>query len=73
VSEVLREVRRAKSSAKLSMRAEVARLSVAGASVALVRPAQDDLCAAGSVEEFVLGPEDGELRVEVTLREATPA
>ncbi|RCG30578.1 valine--tRNA ligase [Sphaerisporangium album] len=73
VSQVLREVRRAKSTAKLSMRAEVARLSVSGASVALVGPAQDDLCAAGSVDEFVLRPEDGELRVEVTLAEAASA
>ncbi|GII62659.1 valine--tRNA ligase [Sphaerisporangium krabiense] len=74
VSEVLREVRKAKSSARLSMRAEVARLSVAGASVALVRPAQDDLCAAGAVEEFVLRhDEDGDLRVEVTLAQAASA
>ncbi|MEV6983429.1 valine--tRNA ligase [Sphaerisporangium sp. NPDC051017] len=73
VSEVLREVRRAKSTAKLSMRAEVARLTVSGASVALVGSAQDDLCAAGSVEEFVLLPEDGGLRVEVMLAEAAPA
>ncbi|MDH2424291.1 valine--tRNA ligase [Sphaerisporangium sp. TRM90804] len=67
VSEVLREVRRAKSSARLSMRAEVALLNVTGAAVELVRTARDDLRAAGSVGELVLSPRDGELRVEVTL------
>ncbi|WP_250573220.1 valine--tRNA ligase [Nonomuraea sediminis] len=57
-SEVLRQVRKAKSEAKLSMRAEVSRLTVSGPA-ALVRLAQDDLCGAGNVEEFVLteGPE----------------
>ncbi|WP_214415386.1 valine--tRNA ligase [Sphaerisporangium fuscum] len=73
VSEVLREVRKAKSSAKLSMRAEVSRLVVAGAGAGLVRHAQDDLCAAGVVEEFVVSPGGGELAVEVTLAAATPA
>ncbi|MFI6595220.1 valine--tRNA ligase [Nonomuraea sp. NPDC050536] len=57
-SEVLRQVRKAKSAAKLSMRAEISRLTVSGPA-ALVRLAQDDLCGAGNVEEFVLteGPE----------------
>jgi valyl-tRNA synthetase len=67
VSGVLHEVRRAKSSAKLSMRAAVARLSVAGAEAGLVGQAQDDLCAASAVEEFVLERLPGDLRVEVTL------
>ncbi|XVQ83489.1 valine--tRNA ligase [Microbispora siamensis] len=61
VAEVLRRVRRAKSEARLSMRAEVARLTVSGDRADLVRPAQDDLCAAGHVEEFVLEPGDGPL------------
>ncbi|GIH60704.1 valine--tRNA ligase [Microbispora siamensis] len=61
VAEVLRRVRRAKSEARLSMRAEVARLTVSGDRADLVRPAQDDLCAAGNVEEFVLEPGDGPL------------
>jgi valyl-tRNA synthetase len=67
-SEVLRQVRKAKSEARLSMRAEVSRLTVSGPEVALVRLAQDDLCGAGNVEEFVLhdGPA---LTVEVTLVE----
>ncbi|WP_245899395.1 valine--tRNA ligase [Nonomuraea indica] len=68
-SEVLRQVRKAKSAAKLSMRAEVSRLTVSGPEAGLVRLAQDDLCGAGNVEEFVLA--DGpELSVEVTLEEA---
>ncbi|MFG3442044.1 valine--tRNA ligase [Nonomuraea sp. NPDC047897] len=67
-SEVLSRVRKAKSAAKLSMRAEVSRLTVSGPEAALVRLAQDDLCGAGNVEEFVLA--DGpELTVEVTLEE----
>lgn len=67
-SEVLRQVRKAKSAAKLSMRAEVSRLTVSGPEAGLVRLAQDDLCGAGNVEEFVLA--DGpELSVEVTLEE----
>ncbi|MFC4586916.1 valine--tRNA ligase [Sphaerisporangium corydalis] len=73
VSGVLREVRRAKSTARLSMRAEVALLSVAGASVDLVRHGQDDLRAAGTVGELVLSAGGGELQVEVTLAGAAPA
>ncbi|MGW2144787.1 valine--tRNA ligase [Nonomuraea bangladeshensis] len=65
-SEVLGRVRKAKSEAKLSMRAEVARLTVTGPEAELVRQAQDDLCAAGNVEEFVLGSGE-ELAVEVHL------
>ncbi|KAB8184862.1 valine--tRNA ligase [Microbispora catharanthi] len=61
VAEVLRRVRRAKSEARLSMRAEVARLTVSGDQADLVRVAQDDLCAAGNVEEFVLEYGDGPL------------
>ncbi|MEV1171295.1 valine--tRNA ligase [Nonomuraea sp. NPDC049784] len=65
-SEVLGQVRKAKSEAKQSMRAEVSRLTVSAPEVALVRQAQDDLCAAGNVEEFVLEYGD-ELKVEVHL------
>ncbi|MEQ4719748.1 valine--tRNA ligase [Nonomuraea sp. B19D2] len=65
-SEVLGQVRKAKSEAKLSMRAEVSRLTVTGSEVGLVRQAQDDVCAAGNVEEFVLEYGD-ELKVEVHL------
>ncbi|MEV4169631.1 valine--tRNA ligase [Nonomuraea sp. NPDC049709] len=65
-SEVLGQVRKAKSEAKQSMRAEVSRLTVWAPDVELVRQAQDDLCAAGNVEEFVLDYGD-ELKVEVHL------
>ncbi|GAA3537486.1 valine--tRNA ligase [Nonomuraea rosea] len=65
-SEVLGQVRKAKSEAKLSMRAEISRLGVSGPEAGLVRQAQDDLCAAGNVEEFVLDEGDA-LRVEVQL------
>ncbi|MEU8197659.1 valine--tRNA ligase [Microbispora amethystogenes] len=61
VAEVLRRVRRAKSEARKSMRAEVSRLTVSGDQAGLVRLAQDDLCAAGNVEEFVLEPGDAPL------------
>ncbi|MEV0620666.1 valine--tRNA ligase [Nonomuraea sp. NPDC050404] len=65
-SEVLGQVRKAKSEAKLSMRAEVSRLTVWAPDVELVRQAADDLCAAGNVEEFVLEYGDS-LKVEVHL------
>ncbi|WP_237109460.1 valine--tRNA ligase [Nonomuraea sp. MG754425] len=65
-SEVLGQVRKAKSEAKLSMRAEVSRLSVWTPEPHLLRQAQDDLCAAGNVEEFVLGHGDT-LKTEVHL------
>ncbi|MFC4006836.1 valine--tRNA ligase [Nonomuraea purpurea] len=65
-SDVLGQVRKAKSEAKLSMRAEVSRLTVTGPEIELVRRAQDDLCAAGNVEEFVLDPGEA-LKVEVEL------
>ncbi|MCG5213945.1 valine--tRNA ligase [Streptosporangium sp. KLBMP 9127] len=67
VGEVLGRVRRAKSEAKVSMRAEVARLTVTGPQADAVRQAQDDLCGAGHVEEFVLDTTPGPLAVEVTL------
>ncbi|HUR01444.1 MAG TPA: class I tRNA ligase family protein, partial [Nonomuraea sp.] len=67
-SDVLARIRKAKSAVKLSMRAEVSRLTVSGPEIALVRLAQDDLCGAGNVEEFVL--DDGpEFAVEVALEQ----
>ncbi|GAA5080426.1 valyl-tRNA synthetase [Thermocatellispora tengchongensis] len=69
VAEVLGRVRKAKSEAKLSMRAEVSRLTVTGPQADAVRAAQDDLCAAGNVEEFVLERSDGPLTVDVRLQE----
>jgi valyl-tRNA synthetase len=71
-SDVLAQVRKAKSEAKLSMRAEVSRLSVWTPDVELLKQAQDDVCAAGNVEEFVL--DHGEqLKVEVDLAAPEPA
>ncbi|GAB2929691.1 valine--tRNA ligase [Nonomuraea fastidiosa] len=70
-SDVLAQVRKAKSEAKLSMRAEVSRLSVWTPDVELLKQAQDDVCAAGNVEEFVL--DHGEqLKVEVDLSAPEP-
>ncbi|MEV4160124.1 valine--tRNA ligase [Nonomuraea dietziae] len=66
VSEVLRQVRKAKSEAKVSMRAEIARLTVRGPQAELIRQGADDLCGSGNVDEFVL--EQGEeLTVSVEL------
>ncbi|MFI6816245.1 valine--tRNA ligase [Nonomuraea sp. NPDC050328] len=65
-AEVLGRIRKAKSEAKLSMRAEVSLLEVSGPEHALVRLAADDLCGAGNVEEFVLEPGD-HLTVRVSL------
>ncbi|MEU3165670.1 valine--tRNA ligase [Streptosporangium sp. NPDC006930] len=67
VAAVLGRVRKAKSDARLSMRAEVSRLTVTGARAALVRQAQDDLCGAGVIDEFVLHEGEGDLLVEVAL------
>jgi valyl-tRNA synthetase len=67
VSEVLREIRKAKSTARVSMRAEVAVLSVAGPDAWRIGAARDDLCAAGVVEEFVLAGGNAEPRIEVVL------
>jgi valyl-tRNA synthetase len=53
-AEVLRQVRRAKSEAKVSMRAEVARADVRGAGVSAVALAETDLRAAGRIEELGL-------------------
>src|SRR5690606_28558961 len=65
-SEVLRQVRKAKSEAKVSMRAEVSRLTVTSPRADLIRQAQDDLCGAGHVEEFVLAHGD-ETVIDVEL------
>ena len=67
VADVLRQVRKAKSEAKASMRAEVARLRVAGPDAELIRLGHDDLRAAGNVAEFTLEHAAGERVVEVTL------
>jgi valyl-tRNA synthetase len=55
VASVLGEVRRAKTDARASMRAEVARLTVVDSPerLALLRQAESDLCDAGGVVELV--------------------
>jgi valyl-tRNA synthetase len=67
---VLGEVRRAKTSAKRSMRARVAELLVEApaATVALLEAARGDLVDAGGLDDFRLTPGD-QLRISVTLAE----
>ncbi|KII00337.1 valine--tRNA ligase [Streptomonospora alba] len=70
-SEVLRMVRKAKSEAKLSMRAEIERVAVRGKNVNHVRLAGDDLAAAGRAARLDLeATDETELQVEVSLPEA---
>ncbi|WP_395106092.1 valine--tRNA ligase [Actinomadura sp. SCN-SB] len=69
-AEALRQVRKAKSEAKASMRADVRRAVVRGGSTGLV--ARSDLAAAGRIAELVLEEADlekadAELSVEVAL------
>jgi valyl-tRNA synthetase len=70
--EVLGVVRKAKSTAKLSMRAEVSSLVLRGdaARVALLEQARTDLTNAGVVSELRI--EEGEPAVDVTLAPVTP-
>ncbi|MFC8124294.1 valine--tRNA ligase [Streptomyces sp. NPDC057302] len=68
-SEVIAAIRRAKSEARLSMRAEVAALIVSGPPVNLerVRLVEADVRAAGRVAAVELGDAEGALRVEVRV------
>jgi valyl-tRNA synthetase len=69
VSEVLSQVRKAKSEAKVSMRADVTRATVSAPPVAYaaLRPATADLEAAGRIAELVVVEGDGPLTVSVEL------
>jgi valyl-tRNA synthetase len=71
VGTVLAAVRRAKTAAKQSMRAPVARLAVAApaATVDLLRLAADDLATAGVIDRVEFSPRDGEIEVTVELAE----
>jgi valyl-tRNA synthetase len=71
VCEVLEAIRRAKSSAKVSQRAEVASVTVCAPAefLAAVEVAREDLRAAGGVKEF-LSREEAELSVDVVLADA---
>jgi valyl-tRNA synthetase len=69
VGAALSGIRKAKSDAKTSMRADVTLAAVSGPvlQVAQVRVVADDLKAAGCVAELTLTPADGPLTVAVTL------
>jgi len=65
--EVLRHVRKAKSEAKVSMRAEVSGVTVSGRGAGLVRLGEQDVRAAGNIGDLVLAENGGDLAVEVVL------
>jgi valyl-tRNA synthetase len=65
---VLGQVRKAKTAAKLSIRAEAARVVVRGPDEAAVRASEADLRAAGNITDFAFEPA-AELTTEVTLAE----
>ncbi|WP_026400664.1 valine--tRNA ligase [Actinomadura rifamycini] len=67
--EALRQVRKAKSEARASMRADVARAVVRGAEA--VRVARPDLAAAGRIADLTLEAAPAALTVEVELAPAT--
>jgi valyl-tRNA synthetase len=73
VAPVLSEIRRAKTAAKVSMRARVAKLTVVDdpARLALLLRAEDDLRAAGGVAELVT--RSGPFEVIVELEPPTEA
>ncbi|MGW5415542.1 valine--tRNA ligase [Actinomadura geliboluensis] len=67
--EALRQVRKAKSEAKASMRADVSRAVVRGSEVAHI--ARPDLAAAGRIADLTLEDAPAELTVDVQLAPAT--
>jgi valyl-tRNA synthetase len=69
VSGVLSAIRKAKSEAKVSMRADVARVEVTGPAETLARieSARGDLAAAGRVADLALTTNDGPVETTVTL------
>jgi valyl-tRNA synthetase len=70
-ADVLGQVRKAKTAAKLSIRAEAERVVVRGPDEAAVRASESDLRAAGNVADFsFVHVPGGGLTVEVTLPEA---
>jgi valyl-tRNA synthetase len=66
-AEALRQIRKAKSEAKVSMRAPVAQTVISGGAVAHLGRAESDLRAAGTITELVLREAEGDLTVEVAL------
>ncbi|GAB3263899.1 valine--tRNA ligase [Kineosporia babensis] len=74
-ADVLRQIRKTKSDAKKSVRAEVEKVVVSDtpARIAAVQAVIGDLRAAGTVAELVTVPVDeADAKVEVTLKEAEP-
>ncbi|WP_234402070.1 class I tRNA ligase family protein, partial [Thermobifida halotolerans] len=70
-AEVLRVIRKAKSEAKLSMRAEVDRVAVHGKQAGHAGLCRTDIAAAGRVAELIFQTsDDAELRVDVALPDA---
>ncbi|GAA4577291.1 valine--tRNA ligase [Planotetraspora kaengkrachanensis] len=65
--EVLRHVRKAKSEAKVSIRAQAASVTVGGRGADLVRLSAQDVRVAGVIGELVLAETGGDLAVEVVL------
>ncbi len=74
VSEVLAQVRRAKTNAKVSQRAEIETCDVRGDEtlLAVIARGANDLKDAGSIDTLTLTPAAGEVEVLVTLRESEP-
>lgn len=71
VGQVLSAVRKAKSEAKQSMRAEVSSVTVSGSpgQLALLEAGRSDLCNAGRIDSLLLVQGDGPLSVQVVLAE----
>jgi valyl-tRNA synthetase len=69
---VLGQVRKAKSAAKLSMRAEATRVVVRGPDEAAVRASESDLRSAGNIADFSF-EQAPEFATEITLAEAVPS
>jgi valyl-tRNA synthetase len=67
-ADVLGQVRKAKTAAKLSMRAEAARVVVLGPDPSVVSAAEGDLMAAGNIADLSVG-HAAEFSTEVTLAE----
>ncbi|MEV5572784.1 valine--tRNA ligase [Spirillospora sp. NPDC052269] len=73
-AEALRQVRKAKSDAKVSMRTELSRASVTGERAGDLSAVSDDLQAAGRIAELDLdGSSEGPLTVAVTFAETDTA
>jgi valyl-tRNA synthetase len=75
VAEALAAVRKAKSEARQSMRADVETATVTAPAdqVPLVEAARGDLCGAGRIATLVVVPGEGPLTVDVVLAEAPDA